>query len=202
VEFRNTLAGDNANVTFDGVGRHLIIEIADGQTTANTVLAAVTAEGTFRADLDLADDPTNDGSGTLVAPPGVAAVADGGAPELMRGTDANPVETHGIFNSLLKLNQAIERYDVEEIQRVVELLDSDFDRLSFGRAELAARAQGLDALQTRHEDEQIDLSTILSKEIDVDLAKAASDFAARQASYQASLQTMSNLYRLTLLDFL
>ncbi len=202
VEFRNTLAGDTASVTFDGVGRRLIIEIADGQTTANTVLAAVTAEGTFQALLDLTDDPSNNGSGTLVAPPGVAAVADGGTPELVRGTDANPVETHGIFNSLLKLNQAIEQFDVEEIQRVVELLDSDFDRLSFGRAELAARGQGLDALQTRHEDEQIDLRTILSKEIDVDLAQAASDFAARQASYQASLQTMSNLYRLTLLDFL
>jgi flagellar hook-associated protein 3 FlgL len=152
--------------------------------------------------LEVSNDPTNDGSGTLVAPPGVAGVADGGAPQLVQGTDANPRETQGIFNSLLKLNQAIDHDDVEEMQRIVELLDHDFDRLSFGRAELAARAQGLDALQTRLQDEQIELSTILSQEIDVDLAEAASDFAARQASYQASLQTMSNLYRLTLLDFL
>jgi flagellin-like hook-associated protein FlgL len=202
IEFRDTLAGDTANVTFDGVGRRLIINITNGQTTANTVVAAVIAEGTFQAALDVSDDPTNDGSGTLVAPPGVAGMADGGAPELVQGTDANPMETHGIFNSLIKLNEAIENDNVEEIQRIVQLLDNDFDRLSFGRAELAARAQGLDALQTRHQDEQIDLSTILSKEIDVDLAEAASDFAARQASYQASLQTMSNLYRLTLLDFL
>ncbi len=202
VEFRNTLAGDVANVTFDAVGRRLTIDIADGQTTADTVLAAVTAEGTFRAELDLSGDPTNNGSGTLVAPVGVVATTDGGAPELMAGTDPKPVETHGVFNSLLRLNQAIERFDVEAIQRVVDLLDDDYDRLNFGRAELGARGQGLEALKTRQEDEQIDLQAVLSKEIDVDLAQAASDFAARQASYQASLQTMSSLYRLTLLDFL
>jgi flagellin-like hook-associated protein FlgL len=202
VEFRNTLSGDAAKVTFDDTGRRLIIDVADGQTTANTVLAAVIEEGTFHAALDQEQDPTNNGNGVLVAPSGVAAVADGGRPELLSGFDANPVETEGIFNSLLKLSRAIDDGNVPEIERVARLLDRDFDRLSFGRAELAARAQGLDALRARHQDQQVELHSVLSGELDVDLAEAASNFAARQASYQASLQSMSSFYRLTLLDFL
>ncbi len=38
IELRNTLVGDVATVTFDGPGGRLIIDMADGQTTANTVL--------------------------------------------------------------------------------------------------------------------------------------------------------------------
>ena len=74
----------SATATFDPVGRRLIIDMADGQTTANTVIAAIAAEGTFTAQLDLTSDPTNDGTGTLVAPPGVAATTAGGTAEIVR----------------------------------------------------------------------------------------------------------------------
>ena len=132
VELRNTLVGDNATATYDPVGRRLIIDMADGQTTTNTVLAAVAAEGTFTAQLDQSFDPTNDGSGTLVAPAGVAATTDGGTAESLRGADANPIETVGVFNTLLRLADAIDQYDPAELARVVDMLDVDYDRLSFG----------------------------------------------------------------------
>ena len=69
IELRSTLAGDVAIATFDPVGRRLIIDMADGQTTANTLLNAITTEGTFTAELDVTSDPTNNGLGTVVAPP-------------------------------------------------------------------------------------------------------------------------------------
>jgi len=67
---------------------------------------------------------------------------------------------------------------------------------------LGARQQGLDVLQTRLEDEVINLEDTLSKEQEVDLPSAISEMTARQASYEASLRTTASISRLTLLDFL
>ena len=56
-------------------------------TTANTVIAAVMAEGTFRAELDVSTDPTNDGSGTLVAADASPATTGGGTAFTIRRSD-------------------------------------------------------------------------------------------------------------------
>jgi flagellin-like hook-associated protein FlgL len=202
IEFRNTLVGDSATVSFDPLASQLIINMADGQTTANTVIAAVAGEGTFRAELDLSSDPTNDGTGTLVAPASVAGVTSGGTWETLGSEDTALIQTEGIFNTLIQLKNAILNEDFGEIERAQAMLDVDFERLNFGRAVVGIRGQGLDAMQIRNEDEQIQIKTVLSEEIEVDLAVAASDFAARQAAYEASLRTTANLYQMTLLDFL
>jgi len=202
IEFRNTLSGDVAVATFDSGLQRLVIDMANGQTTAATVIQAVTLEGTFVAQLDYTDDPTNNGSGTIVAPAGTAATTAGGTAETLQGTDTNPIETRGVFNTLIRLYQAVENYDVAEIERNVIMLDEDFDRLNFGRAEVGARSEAVDAITTRNEDEQVELKSVLSDEIDVDLAQAASDFLARQSAYEASLRSIASLYTLSLLDFM
>ena len=203
IEFRSTLLGDVAVATFDDVSvpPRLIIDMADGATTANTVIAAVMAEGTFRAELDLSSDPANDGSGTFVAPAGVTATTAGGAQTVV-GSDTNPIETQGVFNSLIRLHDAVQDYDITKFQRIVEMLDEDFDRLNFGRAEVGARTQGVVAIAMQNEDEQVELRTMLSDEIDVDFAQAASDFASRQAIYEATLRSIANLFQMSLLDFM
>ncbi len=202
IELRSTLGGGSATAFYDPVARRLIIDMEDGQTTANTVIAAVAAEGTFSAALDRTVDPGNDGTGTLVAPAGVAATTAGGTAESLLGQDANPIETQGIFNSLLRLSDAIDNYDAAALERIVEMLDADFDRLNFGRAAIGTHEQGLDALSTRNQDEQVELKVALSGEIDVDFAEAATNFTARQAAYEASLRSIASLYSLSLLDFL
>jgi len=180
----------------------LIIDLADGQTTANTVIAAIAAEGTFRAELDTLTDPTNDGSGTIVAPGGVVATTAGGTAANLRGADTNPVETRGVFNSLIRLQQAVEDFDVPALERILVMFDEDFDRLNFGRAAVGAEGQGLEALATRNDTERVELSALLSREIDVDMAEAASALLARQAAYEASLRGIASLVRLSLLDFI
>ncbi|MHB8951736.1 MAG: flagellar hook-associated protein FlgL [Pirellulaceae bacterium] len=291
---------NRALATFNGSS--LIIDVEDGVTTANDVIAAVMAEGTFRAELNSSTDLTNDGSGTLVAADALPATTAGGTaftirrsdgvelaidissartlsdvleainghpdnldpatavtaqlrafgngielvdanplgtftlqvrrshscsaawdlglvprgadvspppdplvaggPQTVAGRDVNLIETQGVFNSLTRLYDAVENYDVTEIQRIIDMLDEDFDRLTFGRAEVGARGQSVSAIATQNEDEQVELRTALSDEIDVDFAQAASDFAARQATYEASLRSIANLFKLSLLDFL
>jgi flagellin-like hook-associated protein FlgL len=125
-----------------------------------------------------------------------------GTVQTVVGSDTNPIETQGVFNSLIRLHDAVSDYDVTKFQRIAEMLDEDFDRLNFGRADVGARNQSLDAITMQNEDEQVELRTILSGEIDVDFAQAASDFAARQATYEASLRSIAMLFQMSLLDFL
>lgn len=204
IELRNTVMppSDTASATFDPVGGRLTIDMADGHTTANTVVDAIIDEGTFTAELDFTSDPSNDGNGTLVAPPGAVATTANGTPETFAGEDANPIATEGIFNTLLRLHDAIDNHEVEKLERIVAMFDADFDRLNFGRAVVGASSRALDSIRTRNEDDQVELKAALSKEIDVDLAKAVSDFTARRAGYEASLRSIGNMYRLSLLDFL
>lgn len=125
-----------------------------------------------------------------------------GTGERILGRDVNPIETEGVFNTLIRLQQAITLGDVPEIQRLAAMLDDDFDRFSFGRADVGARAQSLDALAMRNADEQVELNGMLSETIDVDMAEAVSEFLARQATYEASLRSMASMMRLSLLDLL
>lgn len=199
--FQDTLAGDVATAVFNPVSGRLTISIDSALTTANTVLAAINLEGTFTAALDTSSDPTNDGTG-IVGFTGVAATTDGGRPEALSGTDQNPLEVAGVFNSLILLEQSLSVYNLQEIERAIELLDIDFDRVNVARAEIGARGRALDTLHHRMEDENIELHATLSSEIDTDLTEAISNLTARQAAYEATLRLTAQVFQMTLLSFL
>ncbi|WP_425615688.1 flagellar hook-associated protein FlgL [Anatilimnocola sp. NA78] len=125
-----------------------------------------------------------------------------GGESVITGTDVNPQEVSGVFNSLLRMQDALQNFDLNKLQRSVELLDSDMDRILFARSELGARAQGLDTLDARLQDEDVELQASLSNEIEVDWTEAISTLAARQASLQASLQLTAQAFQLSLLNYL
>ena len=86
----------------------MIIEIEDTVTTANDVIAAVMAEGTFRAELDVSIDPTNDGSGTLVA------------------ADASPATTGGGTAFTIRRNDGVElAIDISSAQTIADVVEAD-----------------------------------------------------------------------------
>ncbi|MFV2066770.1 MAG: flagellin, partial [Pirellulales bacterium] len=192
--------GDQALVSYDALTATLSIDVDPSATRAATVVAAINAEGTFQASLNTDAGP-NDGTG-LIVDTGEAALLSSGAPERLTGADVHARETEGLFNTLLRLSEALRDGDLAEIERSLEMLDVDADRVNFSRAEVGVRQQATEVTQQRLEDEQIELKRSLSDEIDVDLAKAISDFTARQLAFQASLQTSAQLLQLTLLDFL
>ncbi len=201
IEFVNDQVGNTATVNFDPTAKQLRIHIDATATTANTIRQAVNDHGVYFAELDRTVDSTNDGSG-IVGTTGVVATTTGGTPEILTSRDTYTIEAGGIFNSLLRLQKALESDDQVGISRAAELLQVDLERVSFARADLGAKAQGLDTLGQRLGDEEVELKATLSTEIDVDLVKAISDLTARQASYQASLQLMGRTFQLSLLDYL
>ena len=131
-----------------------------------------------------------------------AAAVVSGSTLVIGGRDTNPLEVNGIFNSLIRLHDALVANDSVGIQRSIALLDGNTLSLNLSRAEIGARQQGLDILKSRLDDEVISLKESLSTEIDTDVPQAISDLMARQAALQASLQLTGSISRLTLLDFL
>ena len=112
------------------------------------------------------------------------------------------METHGVFNTLARLADALQENDLQRIERTVALLDQDMERARFAQAESGARLQGLDAIQQRLEDEEVELKTALSLEIDIDLAAAISDLTTKQVAFEASLRSMGQIFQLSLLNYL
>ena len=118
------------------------------------------------------------------------------------GTDPNPQEVKGVFNSLIRLREAIASNDTTAVARAVGLVDADLSRLSLSRGALGVQQQRIDDLKGLQEENQIQLKSEESTNIDADLAKTISELQARQASYEASLKLLGNSSQLSLFNFL
>lgn len=117
------------------------------------------------------------------------------------GTDPNPQEVHGVFNTILRLKAAIKAGNSEDIGRATALLDDDVARLSLARSDVGIRLQRIDALQSNTEDSLVDLKSQESDERDVDFAQTLSEFTARQTAYEANLSLLSKIAQTTIFDY-
>ena len=118
------------------------------------------------------------------------------------GNDPNPQEVKGVFNSLIRLREAISAKDTSAIARAVELVDADLSRLSLSRGSLGVQQQRIDDLKSLQEDNQVQLKADESQNFDADLAKTITELQARQASYEASLKLLGNASQLSLFNYL
>lgn len=133
-----------------------------------------------------------------ITAPAVAA----GQPQVITGTDVNPLEADGVFNSLLRLDQALATFDLVKIERAAAKLDENFIDLTFVKAELGSKANSLETLKNRIEREDIEIRSTLSTEIDTDIVKAISELTARQANMQATLQLIGRSLQLSIFDYI
>lgn len=117
-------------------------------------------------------------------------------------SDRHTLQTDSVFTTLIRLRDALEAEDYAAIGNEINRIDHDLDRVNFARSELGARLRNLQALEYRHQDEEVALRGALSNEIEIDLTEAISDFQQRQYALQASLQVASNMLQLSLLDFI
>lgn len=118
------------------------------------------------------------------------------------GRDVSGVEVEGTFTSLLRLRAAIESGDHEEVTRSGAALEDDLQRLSLARGLVGTRQQSIARTESLSAEAQLQLKQIESEELDADLAQVISDFTAREAALQASLQLMGQTTRLTLFDYI
>lgn len=168
------------------------IELFDGNTTGTDTLSVTKTFGSNAA-IDL---------GLIVAGSTTATAVASGTGDTLTGTDPNPQEVSGLFNSLLRLHDALSNFSHEKLARAMALLDEDFDRVVFARSEVGARNQTIDTIQAQLADEEIELRDSLADAIETTLPEAISKLASRQAALQASLQLAAQVFQISLLDFL
>jgi flagellin-like hook-associated protein FlgL len=118
------------------------------------------------------------------------------------GIDRNYRETASVFTTLVRLRDALATNDVAAMERAIENIDVDLNRVSAARAEVGARQQALDISTQNLEDEDVQLRTALSDEIEVDIIEAISNLTARQISLEASLKATANILQLSLLNYI
>ncbi len=121
---------------------------------------------------------------------------------ILDGSDPNPQETHGVFNTVIRLRDAIRNGDIGATTRASQLLDQDLERLSLARGDLGVRQQRIDALKSAGEDSILELKTQESDARDVDIAGVITELTARQAAYESNLKLLSQNIRRTIFDFI
>lgn len=195
--------GGGDSVSLVGNTLTFSVDIAAGFTALdaiNLLAGDATLSPQFSAQLDTTLDPGNNGSGFLAAS-GPEPFA-GGTSETLASRDVNQQESRGIFSALVRMREALLNDDVIALQRGLQVLDDASSKMNFERADLGARLQNLDLINRRLDDEDIELKSTLSQESDVDLVDAIVQMNARQAALEASFQTLGQIARLSLLDFL
>ncbi len=189
----------------------VLTEFNNAATAAGVNVTAQLAA--FGNGFELVDTTGGGGSLTVTAREGVDAarqlglVTDIQTPNsttgtTLTGTDQNFLETDSVFNTLIRLRDALTANDLPAIERAVAKIDADINRVTFARAEVGARQQGLEIAGRNLQDEDIQLRSALSDEIDVDLIEAISALTARQVALEASLRVSANILQLSLLNFI
>jgi len=168
------------------------IQLFDGNTIGTDTLSVTNTFGSNAA-TDLGLIPQGQTTGTAIST---------AAGDTLTGTDTNPQEVSGLFNSLLRLKASLENFNRNDLARATALLDQDFDRLTFARADVGARNQAIDTIQNQIDDQVIQLKSNLSDDIDTNLPDAIAQLTARQVALQASLQLAAQVFKTTLLNYL
>jgi flagellin-like hook-associated protein FlgL len=135
----------------------------------------------------------------LVPSGSTTATSAGGT---ITGTDKNYLESSSVFTTLVRLKTALDNNDVNGMQRAIQGIDTDIDRVTSARSDVGAREQALDITTQNMQDEDVQLRSALSNDTDVDLVQAISELTARQVSLEASLKTTASILQLSLLNFL
>ncbi|HZZ72813.1 MAG TPA: flagellar hook-associated protein FlgL [Pirellulales bacterium] len=129
------------------------------------------------------------------------AVTTGGVTRIS-GRDVNPTTVGGVFDSILRVRQALLANDSVSLTTSLNNLDSGATQIQYAEAEVGARQQSLTALQTRQTSQTLDLKTTLSNAIDTDVAQASIDFQSKQSAFEASLKVAATISQLSLINFL
>lgn len=108
-----------------------------------------------------------------------------------------------MFTTLDKLMSDISAGSVENISNVdLDQLDTVMNEQLYVRADLGARINRADLVIARADELTVNMSDLLSKTEDVDIAQVMMQLKIQESVYQASLQVGARIIQPTLLDYL
>ena len=184
IELINTAAQDagvDVSASFAEVGNGIRIQDATGGTDTLQVRNV----GTSLAAVNL----------------GIFGAAEDGATEII-GQDVNPMRTDGILSALVELERALRSDDTQGIAAAGERIDNFLPEVTRVHGVVGARAQAAQSKLQQTIDAAQTSEIFLSELQDLDFAEAATRLQATVNQLQASYQSSSVIFNLSLLNFL
>jgi flagellar hook-associated protein 3 FlgL len=188
----NQSANNKVTASLATNGNGILLTTADPSGSTGQLQVTAAAGGTAAAQLGLVPAGASQSA---------AATVSGGVATL-QGSDPNPGQVDGIFNTLIRLKSALTSGDSLGIQNGLSALSTDQDRLNLARSTLGEQEQSLSNIQTQLTNSSTSLQSSLSQNVDVDMAQVISQLSGAQTSMEASLQTTALVSKLTLLNYL
>lgn len=214
-EMNNLLAGvkeiavEGANGTLDPASRRALADSVDAHLTRLIDLANTSSNGRFIfAGTAVSDKPfVLNTAGTQVEYRGNlddfevnisaterAALNQNGFRMFKESVD--------VFEVLIDLRDALQSDDPESVGELIDAVDTAQSHIGTLQGETGARLQRLDLTKRQLEEFDLQLSELISAEIDVDMTEAILKLQVSQVALEAGLQTSARVLQPTLLDFL
>ncbi len=108
----------------------------------------------------------------------------------------------GALSVLIDLRDALEQNRPGEIREAIDRLDQALEKSLEKRAEIGARINRLDRASQRLDEQELQLTTLLSEIEDVDVAQKVMDLQGHEMAYRAALAVGAELMGESLLDYL
>ncbi|MCM3029684.1 flagellar hook-associated protein FlgL [Niallia sp. MER 6] len=128
--------------------------------------------------------------------------------EVSRGVslraNINPgtVFSQEMFDVVQSIQTSLENGDSSELDSLLGRLDTSLDSLNGERAELGARYNRLEMVESRLDQQSVVATKILSENEDVDMEKAITDLTVQESVHRAALSVGARIMQTSLMDFL
>jgi len=211
-----SLAVQGANATVDQSGRDAVASQIDGirqamLADANTsylnrpLFGGTSAATAYNTTTGAYQGDTNTVSRTVAPGTTVAINVTGpqvfGADTVTSGgvTSPNP---NNVFNVLAQLSSDLKAGNINAVNTDQTALSAAINTVSDSQAVVGARYNQLQAAQTQLTTQQNSLQTTLASLVNVDFAKAATNFTLQNNVYQAALKATSMVMQQSLVNFI
>ena len=120
-----------------------------------------------------------------------------------KSTDGTQVDFIGLLSEIAyNLGSADENDSSKIANENLDDLDKVIQNLLKIRAEVGAKQNRMESAKSKNEDENYNMTDILSKTEDVDFTEKTIQYSVAQTVYQAALQVSAQILPTTLLDYL
>ena len=213
----SSLAVEGANASVDQAGRNAIATEIDGIRTgllsdANTsylnrplfggtsaATAYNTTTGAYQGDNNTVSRTVAPATTVQINVTGPSVFGADTVPGPGGTTIPNP---NNVFNVLSQLSTDLKAGNIAGINTDQTALSSAISNVSDSQAVVGARYNQLQAAQTQLTTQQSSLQTTLASLVNVDFAKAATDFTLQNNVYQAALKATSMVMQQSLVNFI
>ena|GEM_PF-647128 len=198
--------GYPAGFHYDASRKVMYFVVESGVTTANDIIEIfhATASPQVREMFQVQnginpDGLPSDGSGIINVGSGIMT---GGTDSELKGNDPNPQETNSLFNALIRLQLAMEKNDIREIERASQLIEVSVSRLNSAEATLGVMQTSLDRVSERLFDENIQFEETLNHVMRIDFQEVSLRYMAQQLAYQTTMQLTSTMLQMSLMNYI